>query len=106
MIEGFNQDSVMQTKTDTLGLSAKPTKTPWHLRFAPGALNLKEMAATAGIGTIYGLLIVGIFLMPVFWMRASQVYRVPPCSWLITSKLTVTAAMYLAASSATNNTTT
>ena len=30
-------------------------KMPWHLRFAPGALNLKGMAATAGIGTIYGL---------------------------------------------------
>ena len=28
----------MQTKTSSLGLSAKPTKTPWHLRFAPGAV--------------------------------------------------------------------
>ena len=25
----------MKTKTSALGLSAKPTKTPWHLRFAP-----------------------------------------------------------------------
>ena len=28
----------MQTKTSALGLSAKPTKTPWHLRFAPGSI--------------------------------------------------------------------
>ena len=42
------------------------TKTPWFLHFAPGSLNLKEMAATAGLSTIYGLLIAGIFLMPVF----------------------------------------
>ena len=63
-------------------MSNSSTKTPWHLRFAPrAALNLKEMAATAGIGTIYGLLIVGIFLMPVFWMRASVRPGVPPCSW-------------------------
>ena len=63
-----------------LGFSAKPTKSPWFLRFAP-TVKPKEIAATAGIGTICALLIAGIFLMPVFWMRASQVYRVPPCSW-------------------------
>ena len=39
-------------------------KTPWHLRFAPGALSLKGIAATAGIGTIYGLLFAGLLLMP------------------------------------------
>lgn len=69
----------MQTKTDALGLSAKPTKPPW--RFAP-TVNLKEVAATAGIGALYGLLIAGIFLMPVFWMRAStRPVNPPPCSW-------------------------
>ena len=39
-------------------------KTPWHLRFAPGVLNLKGIAATAGLGTIYGLLFAGLLLMP------------------------------------------
>ena len=29
----------MQRKLDALGLSAKPTKPPWHLRFAPGVIR-------------------------------------------------------------------
>ena len=39
-------------------------KTPWHLRFAPGVLKLKEIAVTAGIGTIYGLLFAGLLFAP------------------------------------------
>ena len=39
-------------------------KTPWHLRFAPGALRLKEMAATAGVAVIYGLLFAGLLFAP------------------------------------------
>ena len=73
--------AVENASTGEKTMSNSSKKTPWFLRFAPGSLNLKEIAATAGIGAIYGLLIAGIFLMPVFWMRASQVYRVPPCSW-------------------------
>ena len=44
----------MQTKTDTLGLSAKRNKTPW--RFAP-TVKPKKIAATAGFAVIYGLLL-------------------------------------------------
>ena len=47
------------------------TKTPWHLRFAPGALNLKGIAATTGIGTLYGLLFAGLLLMPIQSHRAT-----------------------------------
>lgn len=39
-------------------------KTPWFLRFAPGVLKLKEITATAGIGTIYGLLFAGLLFAP------------------------------------------
>ena len=52
----------ISTGEKTMRNSSK--KTPWHLRFAPGALNLKEMATTAGIGTIYGLLFAGILFAP------------------------------------------
>ena len=47
-------------------------KTPWHLRFAPGALNLKEMTATAGIGALYGLLFAGLLFTPLPPRLASQ----------------------------------
>ena len=47
-------------------------KMPWHLRFAPGALNLKGMAATAGIGTIYGLLFAGLLFAPLMTHIAAQ----------------------------------
>ena len=43
------------------------------LRFAPDALNLKEIAATTGIGTIYGLLFAALFLAPLPRME-SQPY--------------------------------
>lgn len=49
------------TILDELGLSAKPTKTPWFLRFAV-AKKPKEMAATVGLATIYRLLFAGILL--------------------------------------------
>ena len=52
------------------------TKTPWHLRFAPGALSLKETAATAGVAVIYGLLFAGLLLMPFQSHRA--VAAAPP----------------------------
>ncbi len=45
-------------------MSNSSTKTPWYLRFAPCALKLKGIAATAGIGTIYGLLFAGLLLAP------------------------------------------
>ena len=68
-------------KTPKLGLSAKPTKTPWHVRFAPGAMKLKEIVTTSGIAVLYGLLFAGIFLMPIFSMRASMFPHVLDCSW-------------------------
>ena len=46
----------MQTASET-------KKTPWHLRFA-SAMNLKSIAATAGIGAIYGLLLAGLLFAP------------------------------------------
>ena len=58
----------------------KPTKTPWHLRFAPGALSLKEIAATTGIGTIYGLLFASLLfspLMPHIEAQTSSTNLVP-----------------------------
>ena len=58
-------------QSDELGLLAKPTKTPWFLRFA-GAVKPKEMAATAGLATIYGLLFAGIFLAPLLPHLAAQ----------------------------------
>ena len=45
-------------------MSNSSKKMPWHLRFAPGAVKPKEIAATAGIGTIYGLLFAGLLLSP------------------------------------------
>ena len=45
--------------SDELGLSAKPTKTPWFLRFA-GSVKPKEMAATAGLGAIAGIAVDGL----------------------------------------------
>ena len=48
---------------DTLGLSAKPTKTPWHPRFAPGAI-LRQIGLIAGIGTLFGLLFAGLLFAP------------------------------------------
>ena len=44
-------------------MSNSSKKTPWHLRFAR-AMKLKGIAATAGLGTIYGLLFAGLLLMP------------------------------------------
>lgn len=46
----------------------------WFLRFAE-TMKLKEIAAMAGIGMIYGL------LMPGFSMRASRATKIPDCSW-------------------------
>lgn len=59
----------MQTKTDALGLLAKPIKTPWHLRFAPTVKYLvsfvqnllpsrtpKEASAAAAVLAGIGLL--------------------------------------------------
>ena len=45
-------------------MSHSSKKTPWFLRFAPGAMNLKSIAATAGLGTIYGLLFAGLLFAP------------------------------------------
>ena len=60
----------MNTILDTPGLSAKPTKIPWHLRFA-GAVKPKGIAATAGIGALYGLLFAGLLLLPFQTHRAT-----------------------------------
>ena len=46
-------------------------KSPWHLRW-PGALNLKEIAATDGIGTIYGLLFAILLFAPLMPHIAAQ----------------------------------
>ena len=60
-----NPNKAMQTASET-------KKTPWHLRFAPGALSLKEIAATAGIGMIYGLLFAGLLFAPLMPHLAAQ----------------------------------
>ena len=54
-----------------LGLSAKPTKTPWFLRLA-GAVKPKEVAATAGFAVIYGLLFAGLLFAPLLPHLAAQ----------------------------------
>ncbi len=51
------------------------------MRFAPGAMKLKEIITTAGIAAIYGLLIAGVFLMPIFSIRTSMFPHVLDCSW-------------------------
>ncbi len=53
-------------------MSNSSQKTPWHLRFAPDALNLKGMAATAGIGTIYGMLFAGLLFAPLMQHLEAQ----------------------------------
>ena len=60
-----NANKAMQPASQT-------KKTPWHLRFAPGALNLKEMAATAGIGLLYGLLFASLLFAPLLPHLAAQ----------------------------------
>ena len=55
---------------ETMRNSSK--KTPWYLRFAPGALELKEIAATAGIGLLYGLLFAGLLFAPLLPHLAAQ----------------------------------
>ena len=55
----------------------KAKKMPWHLRFAPGALKLKGIAAIAGVGTIYGLLFAGLLLMSV---QSNQATAASPSS--------------------------
>ena len=60
----------ISTGEKTMSNSSK--KTPWFLRLAPGVLNLKEMAATAGIGALYGLLFAGILLAPLLPHLAAQ----------------------------------
>ena len=52
----------ISTGEKTMRNSSK--KTPWHLRFAPGVLSLKEMAATASVAVIYGLLFAGLLFAP------------------------------------------
>ena len=59
---GIGQDNSNET------MNAK--KTPGFLRFA-GAVNLKEIGATAGIGALYGLLFAGLLLMPFQSHRAT-----------------------------------
>ncbi len=66
-----NPNEAMQTASET-------TKTPWRLRFAPGALNLKEIAATAGIGTIYGLLFASLLFVPLLPHLAAQTSSTNP----------------------------
>ena len=39
-------------------------KTPWHLRFAPGALKLNGIAATTGIVALCAIIFAGLLLMP------------------------------------------
>ena len=57
--------------SDQLGLSAQPPQTPWFLRLA-GAVNLKGIAATAGLAALYGLLFVGLLLAPLLPHLAAQ----------------------------------
>ena len=57
------------TILDALGLSAKPTKTPW--RFAP-TVKPKEMAATTGLATLYGLLFANLLFAPLLPHLAAQ----------------------------------
>ena len=73
LIETKNQLSDMKpTILDALGLPTKPTKTPWHLRFA-GSVNLKEMAATTCLATVlYGLLFAGLLFAPLTPHLAAQ----------------------------------
>lgn len=54
-------ENVSQTEIE---MSDSSTKSPWHLCFAPGVLKLKGIAATAGIGLLYGLLFAGLLLSP------------------------------------------
>ena len=54
-----------------LGMKAK--KTPWHLRFAPGVLNMKGIAATTGIASFFGLLFAGLQLC-----RFNCIEQLPP----------------------------
>ena len=56
------------TILDAPGLSAKP---PWRWRFAP-TVNLKEIAATAGIGALYGLLFANLLFAPLLPHLAAQ----------------------------------
>ena len=67
-----NSSGIGQDNSDEfMNANEQSKKTPWHLRFASGALKLKEMAATAGFATIYGLLFAGLLLMPFQSHRAT-----------------------------------
>ena len=46
-------------------------KTPWFLRFAR-AMKLKGIAATAGLGALYGLLFAGLLVAPLLPHLAAQ----------------------------------
>ncbi len=70
---GIGQD----TPNEAMQTASETTKTPWHLRFA-GALNLKEIAATAGIGAIYGLLLAGLLFTPLLPHLAAQTSSTNP----------------------------
>ena len=48
-------------------MSDSSKKTPWHLRFAPGAIF-----QTAGLGTIYGLIFAGLLFAPLMPHLAAQ----------------------------------
>ena len=67
--------SIKVNHNNAMQLASQTKKTPWFLRFAPGAMNLKEIAATTGIGTIYGLLFAGLLLMP---FQSHRAIAAPP----------------------------
>ena len=70
---GIGQDN----PNETMQNASQTKKTPWRLRFA-GALNLKEIAATTGIGTIYGLLFAGLLFAPLLPHLAAQTSSTNP----------------------------
>ena len=53
-------------------------KMPWFLRFAPVALSLKGIAATAGIGALYGLLFAGLLFATLMPHLEAQSSGTPP----------------------------
>ena len=64
---GIGQDN----SNEAMNATEQSKKMPWHLRFARD-LNLKEIATTAGIGTIYGLLFASLLFAPLLPHLAAQ----------------------------------
>ena len=64
---GIGQDN----SNEAMNATEQSKKMPWHLRFA-GAGKLKEIAATAGIGALYGLLFAGLLFAPLLPHLAAQ----------------------------------